>query len=244
VINEAFARRFFDRRNPIGLRVTVPHDDGTRTSCQVVGVARDARTQGLRVDVRARYFVPSGQAQSSPRSPTFFIRSAADAPALKEQVRKTIQQASPGLPVLSIKTIEEQMAPLTAQDRTTAQLVVVFGSVALLLAAIGLYGVISYGVERRTGEIAVRIVLGAQAGRVVMMILRETTGVVGVGLAIGGGLAFAASRLVEGRLYGVEPHDPLALGLAIGLLVFVALSATYLPARRASRLDPMAALRK
>ena len=136
------------------------------------------------------------------------------------------------------------MAPLMAQDRTTAQLAVVFGLVALTLAAIGLYGVLSYGVARRTGEIAVRIALGARPGRVLSMILGETAGVVATGLLLGAGLTYTASRLIHSRLYGVAPEDPLTLALAAGLLVGVALSAAYWPARRASRLDPIAALRQ
>jgi len=121
---------------------------------------------------------------------------------------------------------------------------VVFGGVALTLAAIGLYGVLSYGVARRKGEIALRIALGAQPGRVVAMILGETTGLLFAGLVLGGGLAYAASLLIASRLYGVAPQDPLSLGLATGLLVAVAMGAAYLPAQRASRLDPMTALRQ
>jgi putative ABC transport system permease protein len=132
---------------------------------------------------------------------------------------------------------------LTAQDRTTAQLAVAFGCVALTLAAIGLYGVLSYGVARRTGEIAIRIALGAQASRVISLILGETIGLVGVGLALGGRMAYAAARLIDSRLYGVAPQDPLTLVSATGLLLLVALSAAYVPAVRASRVDPMTALR-
>src|SRR6185295_19958145 len=146
--------------------------------------------------------------------------------------------------IMSADSIDERMAPLTAQDRTVAQLAVVFGSVALALAAIGLYGVLSAGIARRRGEIAIRLALGAEPGRVVSMILRETIGVVGAGLALGSGLAYAASRLIDSRLYGVAPQDPLTLALATGLLVAVALSAASLPALRASKLDPIAALRE
>jgi len=159
-------------------------------------------------------------------------------------VRKTIQRVDSALPIQSAASIEEQLAPLTAQDRTTAQLAVVFGCVALALAAIGLYGVLSYGVARRTGEIALRVALGAHPRRVIGMILRETAGLVIAGLVVGAGLAYAASRLIASRLYGVDPHDPLTMALAAGLLLLVALGAAYLPAQRASRLDPMAALRQ
>jgi predicted permease len=242
VINQAFANHYFDRRNPIGMRITMINDEN-KTSYQVVGVANDARTHTLRGDIEPRFFVAVKEPVSSSNSPTFLIRTAAGTAALVPAVRRAIQQVDGAVPILSASSLEAQMAPLTAQDRATAQLAVVFGSVALTLAAIGLYGVLSYGVARRTGEIAIRIALGAQAGRVISMILRETSAVVGVGLIAGGGLAFAASRLIGSRLYGVAPQDPLTLLVATGLLLAVALSAALVPAHRASRLNPIAALR-
>jgi predicted permease len=244
VINEAFAKRFFDRRNPIGMRITSIDDDDKRTACQIVGIAKNARTQRLRGDVEPRYFVPAEQSPSSANRPTFLIRTATETAPVMAAVRKTIERVDAALPIMSARSMEEQVAPLTAQDRTTAQLAVVFGCVALTLAAIGLYGVLSYGIARRKGEIAIRIALGAQPGGVISMILRETTGLVSVGLALGGGLAYAASRLIDSRLYGVAPQDPLTLALATGLLLLVALSAAYVPAQRASRLDPIATLRQ
>jgi ABC-type antimicrobial peptide transport system permease subunit len=132
---------------------------------------------------------------------------------------------------------------LTALLAAVGVLLLVFGCVALTLAAIGLYGVLSYGIACRTGEIAIRIALGAQPGRVISMIFRESIGLVSSGLALGGGLAYVGSRLVGARLYGVAPQDPLTLAFATGLLLLVAHSAAYLPAQRASKLDPMAALR-
>jgi predicted permease len=243
VINEAFAKRFFDGRNPIGMRITSVDED-KRTAYQVVGVARNARTQGLRGDVQPRYFVAAGQSPASVSNPFFLIRTAMETAPVMAAVRKRIESVNPALSIESARSIEERMAPLTAQDRTTEQLAVAFGCVALTLAAIGLYGVLSYGIARRKGEIAVRIALGAQPGRVIAMILGETIGLVIAGLALGGVLAYVASRLIASRLYGVAPQDPLTLALAAGLLVAVALSAAYLPARRASRLDPMAALRQ
>jgi putative ABC transport system permease protein len=242
VINEAFARKFFDRRDPIGMRIT-PVEDHARMACQVVGIARNARTQNLRGDVEPRFFVVAAQSAGS-ASPTFLIRTTGPAASIVTAVRNTIRRLDAALPIMAAASIEEQMAPLTAQERTTARLALVFASVALTLAAIGLYGVLSYGVARRTTEIAIRIALGARTGRVISMILRETIGLVGIGLALGGALAYAASRLIHGRLYGIAPQDPVTLVCATGLTLIVALTAAYVPARRASRLDPMAALRR
>ena len=241
VINEAFARRFFDRRDPIGRHITVIDDDDTRRSWQIVGVARNARTQRLRGDVEPRFFIPAIQPES-PDAPTFLIRTIGDAAPVMASVRTTVHRVNDAVAVQFARSIEEAIAPEVAQDRMSAQLAVVFGAVALTLAAIGLYGVLSYGVARRTGEIAIRMALGAPSDRVLSMILRETVGLVIVGLVAGGGLAFWASRLIGSRLHGVAPQDPLTLALAIGLLLAVALSAAYLPARRASRVDPATVL--
>jgi predicted permease len=244
VINEAFATRFFDRRDPIGLRITSIDDDDRRTAYQIVGVARNAHTQGLRGAVDPRYFIPAAQEPSFTTSPTFLVRTASEPAPVMAALRKTIQGVDGALPIILATRLEEQMAPLTAQDRTTAQLAVVFGCVALTLAAIGLYGVLSYGIARRRGEIAIRIALGALPRRVISMVLGETLGLLCAGLAVGAGLAYVASRLIDSRLYGVPPRDPLTLVLATALLLFVALIAAYLPARRASKLDPSTALRQ
>jgi putative ABC transport system permease protein len=243
VINEAFAKRFFDRRNPIGMHITEVGDVSRQTTWQVVGVVKNARTQALRGDVEPRYFVAAEQPPPADDSPTFLIRTATDAGAMLPSVRETLQQVNAAVPIMSARTIEQRMAPLTAQDRTTARLAIVFGAIALTLAAIGLYGVLAYGIARRTGEIAIRIALGAQSGRVVFMILRETVALVFFGLILGGGVAFGGSRLIGSRLYGVAAQDPLTLMLATGLLLVVAFASAFLPARKASKLDPVAALR-
>jgi len=244
VINEAFAKRFFAGRNPSGMRVT-SIDDERRTTYAVVGVAKNARTQGLRENIKPQFYAPSTQPPGNSLSrANFLIRTATETAPVLAAVRLAFQRVDASLPILTARTMEEQMAPLTAQDRTTAQLALVFGGVALTLAAIGLYGVLSYAVARRTGEIAVRIALGADPGRVISMILRETVSLVIGGLAVGAVLAYAASRLIDSRLYGVAPQDPLTLVLATSLLLLVALGAAYLPARKAARLDPMTALRQ
>jgi putative ABC transport system permease protein len=243
VINEAFARRFFEDRNPIGMQIASV-EDGRRTEYQVVGVARNARTKSLRDAIDPRYFVAGDQDPESVESPTYLIRTAVDSASIAPAARRIIARLDPALPIIDLHSIEEQMAPLTAQDRATARLAVAFGFVSLILAAIGLYGVLSYGVARRTSEIAIRMALGSDPARLIMMILRETASLVAAGLLSGVALAWAASRLIESRLYGVEPQDPATFALAAALLLAVALAAAYLPARRASKLDPMTALRQ
>jgi predicted permease len=244
VINEAFATKFASGRDPIGLHVTSVGDDDARTSYRIVGVARNARTQGLKEDVTPRFYVPAGQRTVSAYSPVFLIRTTTAAVPPLTAVRTAVRRVDAAVPITILRSLDEQMAPIVAQDRTTAQLAIVFGGVALALAAIGLYGVLSYAVAARSSEIAIRVALGAQARRVITMILRETVWLMAGGLIVGGGLAYFAARLIASRLYGVEARDPLTLAVASALLMIVALVAAYLPARRASRVDPMMALGK
>lgn len=228
VINQAFAERFFAGRNPIGLHITAIGEGAPSAAYQIVGVARNARTQNLRGEVEPRFFVAAEQ-DPLHSGPIFLLRTSTTPASLLAPVRQAVRRVDATLPIDSAESIEERMAPLTAQDRAIAQLAVVFGSVALTLAAIGLYGVLAYGIARRRGEIAIRIAVGAKPGRVIAMILSETSGVVLTGLVIGAGLAFAASRLVGSRLYAVAAHDPLTLALATMLLLLVGFSAAYLP---------------
>src|SRR3989442_7807109 len=189
------------------MRITLVNDD-RRTSYRLVGVANNARTHSLRGDVEPRCFVPAKQPSSSANSPTLLIRTTTETGPVLAAVRKAIQGVDAALPIISATSIEEQMVPLTPQDPTTAQLAVVFGCVALTLAAIGLYGVLSYGIARRTRQIAIRIALGAQRGRVISMILPETIGLLRARLALGGGPGDPASRLVDNRPYRVAPPGP------------------------------------
>jgi predicted permease len=244
VINEALARRYFAGRDPLGKRITSVADDSARTAYEIVGVAQDAHTRDVRGPVEPRFFVSAAQPPASDATPTFLVRTSVAAGPVVTAVRKAIASRDASLPILLADTIEGQMEPLLAQDRITARLALVFGGVALALAAIGLYGVLSYGVARRAGEIAVRIALGARRSRVVGMILRETSGLVLAGLAVGGLFAYGASRFIGSQLYGVTAQDPLILAAATGVLVLVALSAASLPAHRASRVDPMVVLRQ
>lgn len=244
VVNEGFVARFVAGRDPMGLAVTAPEEDRPSKTCRIVGVTRDARTQGLRDPVEPRYFVAGLQAPGSMKSPTILVRASGPTAPVIASVRRAIERMDASLPIVDADPIEEQIAPYTAQDRTTAQLAAAFGAVALLLAAIGLYGVLSYGIARRTGEIAVRMAIGARPGAVVSMILRETAGLVAAGLAMGLALTVAAAHLLAEHLYGVAPEDPVTYAGAIALLLVVALNAAYWPAQRASRLDPVRVLRQ
>jgi len=246
VINEAFAKKFFGGRNPIGMHVTRIGDNSVRDTFQVVGVARNLRThfQEIRGKVGPRYFVAAAQSPNAASSPTFLIRTATKTGPVASAARKVIERLDSALPIMSVQTLEKRMESLNGQDRIIAQLAIVFAAIALALAAIGLYGVLSYGIARRNGEIGVRIALGARPGRVISMLLRETFGLIAVGLLIGAGLAYGASRLIKSQLYGVAAQDPLTFSLAGALLLAIAFFASYLPARRASKLDPMITLRQ
>jgi putative ABC transport system permease protein len=173
-----------------------------------VGVAADARTQSVRDDVEPRFFVPAEQRPSSGTSRTFLIRTVSRAGGVMPAVRDAMNGVDAGLSSadLDLASIEEHMAPLTADERTTARLAVVFGMVALTLAAIGLYGVLSYGITRRSNEIAIRMAVGAHSRGIIAMILRETAGLVVVGLLVGSALAYVGSRMIANRLYGVAPR--------------------------------------
>ena len=157
-------------------------------------------------------------------------------------MRTAASEVDAALSVAEVASIEDQIAPLTAEERALARLAIVFGITALALAAIGLYGVLSYGISRRSAEIAIRIALGAKASWVVRMILRESLRLVVFGVVAGGVLAVYAPRIIATRLYGVAPDDPLTFVVAILALLLVAMGSIYGPARRASRVDPMIAL--
>jgi ABC-type antimicrobial peptide transport system permease subunit len=171
------------------------------------------------------------------------VRTAANTAPLAARVRETLRDVDPRLPVLKIDTLAEQLDDVLFQDRLVASLATFFGAVAVLLACLGLYGVLSYAVARRTNEIGVRLALGASPGRVSRMVLRESLLLVLLGTAVGLPAALLAARLVASRLFGVGPADPTTAAGAALLLGAVGALAGLLPARRAARVDPMLALR-
>jgi predicted permease len=243
VINETFARRFFKNRNPIGMHVTSQYAD-ERHTYEIVGVVRDSRQGALRGEVEHRFYTPITDPASSIGSVTFIARSAGDGPGMLETIRRTLREAEPTMRVVRATTVAAAIDSRMVQDRLLAQLSIVFGIVAGLLAAIGLYGVLSHGVTRRTNEIGIRKALGAQQRTLIAMIVRETGLLLLVGMIAGAGVSVAAVRLITSRLYGLSPSDPATMASAVAGLMLVAALATWLPAYRASRVDPLVALRQ
>jgi ABC-type antimicrobial peptide transport system permease subunit len=174
---------------------------------------------------------------------TFYVRARGDATTVAAAVRQIAQRVDPNLPIFDMKPMTTTVDDSLFIERLVAALSVAFGALATLLAAIGLYGVMSYSVARRTREIGIRMALGAERTSVLWLVLREVALMVGAGVAIGVPLAFALSRIVQSQLFELSAHDPLALAGAAAILGVVALLAGYLPARRATRVDPMIALR-
>ncbi|MFN7933497.1 MAG: ABC transporter permease [Bryobacteraceae bacterium] len=242
VINEAFAKRFFAGRNPLGMHITQVYAD-QRNTFEVIGVVRNSRGNSLRGEVEHRYYVPAAQPIFPLDGASFAVRTVAEPSSVFAGVRRAILAEDPNLPITVSRPLGDIIDDRIVQERLLAQLSIAFGVVALLLSAIGLYGVLSYGVARRTNEIGIRKALGAQHREIIAMILRETGLLIAAGLIIGGALAAAAMRLIVSRLYGLQPTDPLAYTAAIVLLIAVALFAAGLPAFRASRVDPIVALR-
>ncbi|HVQ15829.1 MAG TPA: ADOP family duplicated permease, partial [Vicinamibacterales bacterium] len=243
VINEAFSRRFFAGRDPIGRRVSTIEPDGSRVAHQIVGIAADAHTHGLRRAVEPRFFVPAEQRRSLSNGRTFLIRTRTADASLASLVRDSVESVDPATTLVSLTDMNQEVEEQTTEDRTVAVLAFVFAGVAVALAAIGLYGVLSFAVARRRREIAVRMALGAWSRHIVTLILRENVRLAVAGLSAGGVFTYFASRLIGARLYGVTGYDPLTLSAAVALLLLVAGIAAFVPARRAARLDPLTALR-
>ncbi|HEX3585594.1 MAG TPA: ABC transporter permease, partial [Candidatus Angelobacter sp.] len=243
VINEAFAKRFFAGRNPLGRHVTAKFGD-KRNVMEVVGVAKNARDHRLRGDVPPRYYLPGDQGMQGPNEwATFAIRTAGDPEQMIASVRKTILSVNENLPVEGARPLIESVDRTNAQPRMVARLCSIFGIMALLLASTGLYGVLSYGVARRTNEIGIRMALGAGRGRVIQMILRETAVMIVVGVVAGTIFTAIGVQLIKSKLFGLGVLDPAAVLSAVGILTVVALVAGYIPAARAARVNPTQALR-
>jgi ABC-type antimicrobial peptide transport system permease subunit len=217
-------------------------DPGTKLDIEIVGVVRDTKYESMRDEMPIEVYQPYRQ-MPFVLGMYAYIRTARNPEQAFSEIRRTVNSLDPNLPVFQMKTIDQQMEESLLTERLVASLSAAFGFLATLLAAIGLYGVMAYTVARRTREIGVRMALGASSGDVVWLVMREVLLLVGIGIAVGMPAALALTRLVKSQLYGIQPNDAATLVLATLGIAFVALTAGYVPARRATRVDPMRALR-
>ena len=243
VINENMARFYFGDSNPVGRVISYEDVDDVVHQIAVIGVARNARDHNLRDDVHRRMYVPFLQPLDGVVGANYEVRSAMDASALSRQLRTAVADIAPRMQIRSIKPLTTLIDESLVNERITARLSLLFGGVAMVLAVIGLYGVLAYSVARRTTEIGVRIAIGARPARVVWMVVRETLMLVGVGLVIGIPIAIGLGGLVSSLLFGLEPTDIVTIAAAAGLMVAVACAAAAAPSRRAASIDPVRALR-
>jgi putative ABC transport system permease protein len=240
VVTESLARSYWPGRGALGGRLRV--DDPDLSFVEIVGVVPDVRQN--RLDQPPEWgtmFVPHAQAPSL--SMTLTVRSGVESASLVSAIRTEVGAMDSTIPVHDVRTIEQALADTTASQRYTALLQLLFALVALSLSAVGLYGVLAFTVTRRTNEIGIRIALGPERDRVRRMVVRQGMGLVAVAIALGLVGALTVARLLEGFLYGTSAVDPLTYGLVLGTLVAVGLLACWIPARRASSIDPIRALR-
>ena len=242
MINEKFARKYFAGRNPIGMHVGFGSDPGTPTQMEIIGVVKDIKYTNLRDEIPEQAFIPyMGSRYVSDM--TIYLRTVGEPNQLMTSIRAKVRDMDANLPIYAMRTMDEQISNSLATERMIASLSTVFGFVATVLAIIGLYGVMSYSVAQRTREIGIRMALGAEQGKVIGMVMREVLLLIAIGVAVGVPAALLLTRVIKSQLYGLEAHDPWTLGLATALLAIVACAAGYVPAMRASRVDPMKALR-
>jgi len=245
MVNEAAARALFPGQDPIGKRFSCCDGSPTNPSWKtIVGVVRDMRSRGPTLDARAEFFLPIGQAPDSAwtwiqRSMTLVARSRThDADALLNTMREAVHRIDPTLPVYQVRTMEQRLRASVAQAQFNTLLMLLLGAIGLVLSAIGIYGVIAYFVTHRQQEIGIRIALGAAGTDVIRLVVRQGMQPVAIGIALGLGLAYASSRVLAAYVHGVTTTDPITFAAVVALLTMVALIATFLPARRAVRVDP------
>jgi predicted permease len=243
IVSQSFARKYFSDQDPIGKHITPGLSDGTvkEVPREIIAVVGDVRSSGLRKDISPEYYLPFAQAVVT--SPKLVVRTAVDPVSLIAPLRAQVAQGDKNLPLYDVKTFDEVFSRSAAQPRFQALLLTCFAAIALLLSAVGLYGLLSYLVAQRTLEIGVRIALGAQRGSVLGMILRKGLTLAAIGLAIGVASSMVLTRLMSGLLFGVRPIDPLTFVVVSLVLMSVSLLASSLPAYRASTVDPMKTLR-
>jgi putative ABC transport system permease protein len=246
LVNETLARQWWADGNPLGDRVWIGRfkgrDFGNPTAREVVGVVADTKDAYLKAPPKPTVYFPASQNTYSTSS-IYWVLRAQLSPTLASELRRAILEIEPRQRVLDLQTMEDILSKTTASSRFDAWLFASLAGLALLLTAIGLYGLLAFSVARRTNEIGTRMALGATRGAVLRLILRQGAGLIAIGLALGLAAAFLVMRWLTTLLFGIQPTDPLTFALVAAILLLVGLLASYIPARRATRIDPMAALR-
>jgi predicted permease len=242
MVNQTFVQKFCAGRNPVGRRIGMGDDPGTKVDIEIVGLMRDANYQTVREEVRPQVFLDDEQ-NPDIQQVNFYVKTAFDFLPMSATVRQLVRGLDPAVPVSDLRTMDAQAELTLARDRMMTVLTSAFGGVATLLAAFGLYGLMSFNVARRTREIAVRMALGAEAGSVIWLVMKEVLALVIGGACLAIPAARALTALVRSQLYGVAPDDVASIVAATASLALVALVAAYIPLRRAARIDPMRVLR-
>jgi predicted permease len=239
IVNRRFAEHFFPGRSAVGKHIGFGNPRDAKLSIEIIGVVADSLYEGPREGIHRQVFIPNWGKNSA----VFYVRTLVDSASSYGMLRNEVRQLDSAIPVFSMKTLEAQLDETLLSDRLVAMLSGGFGLVATLLATIGLYGVMAFIVARRTKELGIRLALGAQPGFVIWLVMREVVLLLVIGLAVGIPAALGLGRYVASQLYGIQAHDPAITGLTVALLTAVAAAAGFVPALRASRIDPILALR-
>jgi len=240
LVNQAFARRYFEGTNPLGRHVT---PGGGTPDREIIGVVRDLKQNSLRDAANATLFLPYAQPDSRTPMLTYYVRTRGDQRVISAAIRRVVREMDATVPVMGLNSVASSIEDSLYTARITAFLSVALAVLALVLAALGLYGVVAYNVERLRPEIGVRMALGGVPADILRLVMADVARMVATGIAAGLPAAFLGARLVESQLFGLTPQDPLVLSAAVAVLVLVAAVSGLLPARRAARVDPIVALR-
>jgi predicted permease len=242
VVTEKFVTKFLGKENPIGRTIGFG-DPKSPADIEIIGVARTSHYNSLQEEIPAVAYIPYTQNAGGQGRAFFELRTAGDPLALLHAVRQIVGQANNSIPLTDINTQSRLIDQTISQPRTFANLCTCFAVLALVIACVGLYGTMAYAVARRTGEIGIRMALGAEGRNIIWMVLREVLALAAAGLVIGLAAAWETTHFIASFLFGTKPNDPLAISVSVVILAAAGLAAGYTPAWRASRIDPMTALR-
>jgi len=253
IVNQAFAKKYFQQEDPVGHSMTFGKGLGPQfeePAREIVGIVGNVRENGLTGSDQGVAYVPASQVTdgltqlaNSVIPLSWVLRTPQEPTALTAAIQRQFLEVDGQLPVSKFRTMEQVISESTARANFNMLLLTIFAGTALLLAALGIYGLMSYSVEQRTQEIGIRVALGASGGDMLRMVIRRGLLLTGIGLAVGLAAAFGLTRLISTLLFGVKANDPIAFGAVVVTLAAVACGAIYIPARRATRIDPIIALR-